>query len=89
MYNFTVPCFPSSHPQDVSAILGSYYPTLLCIVFSSYGIFLHISASAVDSRISTYIVHKYFNLVHNLYIFEVFCLRVIRNESKHVRVLKF
>lgn len=89
MYNFTVLCFPSSYLQDVSTILGSYYPALLCIVLSSYGIFLHISASPVDFRISTNIVHKNFNLVNNLYIFEVFSLRVIRNESKHVRVLKF
>ena len=60
----TVPCLPSSHPHVVYTMLSNCNPALLFIIFSSRGIFLHISPPTVDSRIDTYIMYYYFNVIH-------------------------
>jgi hypothetical protein len=75
-----------THYFDVNS-QGNCNPTLL---FYSFGLFLHISASAVHSRTSTYIMYYFINVINILYIFiGVFSLRMILQESKHVGAIKF
>ena len=72
--------------------------TLLFIKFSSYAIFPHTSAPTVYSKISTYVMfhynyyyyyYYYFNVIRISYFINVFYLRMILKELKHVESLIF
>ena len=69
--------------------LSNFNPSVLCIMFSSYGIFLHVSYPTLDSRIFTYVMYHYLNLIHILCIFD-WCFSIgwfVKNLN--MSVLKF